>query len=187
MRSRALRLARTALTTWIAAASPACTASSLPEPVAARTPLEAGPVALFSYPATDGSRVDTARMRGRFTTLLFITTFDSASQLMARQLNQILHTHMPRINVAAIVLEGPDYAPFAQVFHDSLALDYPVAMADAATLRGESSFGPIRRVPTLVVLNPHAELVWEHEGFLPPAAIEQALDSVAGGQTPETP
>lgn len=120
-------------------------------------------------------------MRGRFAVLLFITTFDSASQLMARQLNQILHTYSPRINAAAIVLEDPDYAPLAQVFRDSLDLDYPVALADAATLRGESSFGLIRRVPTLVVLGPHAERVWEREGFVPPAVIEQALDSVARG------
>ena len=149
-----------------------------------RTQLETGTVALFSYQATDGSRLDSARVRGRFTVLLFITTFDSASQLMARQLNQTLHTHTPRINVAAIVLEDPDYAPLAQVFHDSLDLDYPVALADAATLRGESPFGPIRRVPTLVVLSPRAERVWRREGFVAPAVVEQALDAMASGYEP---
>jgi hypothetical protein len=180
MRSCAVRMARAALTAWIAASSSACVPSSVAESLTARTPLKKGPVALFSYPATDGSRVDGARMRGRFTVLLFITTFDSASQLMARQLNQILHTHVPRINAAAIVLEDSNYATFAQVFHDSLDLDYPVALADAATLRGESSFGPIRRVPTLVVLSPRAERVWAREGFVSPAFIEEALDSMAG-------
>jgi hypothetical protein len=169
---------------WILAASRGCAAGAVSESETAGTPLKTGPVALFSYGATDGSRVDSARMAGRFTLLLFITTFDPASQLMARHLNQTLHTHTPRLNVAAIVLEEPNYAPLALVFHDSLELDYSVALADAATLRGESSFGPIRRVPTLVLLNPRGELIWEHEGFLPPAVIEQALDSVAGGYAP---
>jgi hypothetical protein len=186
MRSCAVRFVRAALTTW--AVSTACAPRSVPDAEAGPASLQSGPVVLFAYPATDGSRVDSAGLRGRLSVLLFITTFDSASQLMARQLNQILHSHTPRINAAAIVLEDPDYAPLAQVFHDSLELEYPVALADAATRSGESSFGPIRRVPTLVVLGPHAELVWKREGFLPRAVLEQALDSIARGQEPpQTP
>jgi hypothetical protein len=184
MRRSAVRLARAAWMVWLGTASAACASRTVSELEATPGAWEMGPVALYSYRATDGSHVDGAHMRGRFTVLLFITTFDSASQLMARQLNDILRTHRPRINAAAIVLETPDYAPLAQVFHDSLGLVYPVALADATTLHGQSAFGSIRRVPTLIILNPRGERVWERPGFVPPAVIEQTLDSMTQSYEP---
>lgn len=183
-----MRRARAALAACLVTAGGACASRSHPESETTQTRLEAGPHVFFAYRATDGSLVDNARLRGRFTVLLFLTTFDSASQLMARHLDTLLHTHRPRINVAAIVLESSKYSPLAQVFRDSLGLTYPVALADARTLGGASSFGHIRRVPTLVVLNPRGERVWHKEGFVPPALVERALDAMASGSAPpETP
>jgi hypothetical protein len=113
---------------------------------------------------TDGEEVSAETMRGRVTALLFVTTFDLASQLAAKQLNQALHTHVPRINVAAVVLEAPKYAPLADVFRSSLKLSYPVAIADLELLRRNSTLGEVRSVPTLIILDKHGREVSRHYG-----------------------
>ncbi|HEY0465125.1 MAG TPA: thioredoxin family protein, partial [Polyangiaceae bacterium] len=76
-----------------------------------------------------------------------------ASQLAAKQLNQALHTHRPRINAAAVVLEAAKYAPLADVFRSSLQLSYPVAIADLATLAQNSTLGEVRSVPTVIIFD----------------------------------
>jgi hypothetical protein len=134
----------------------------------------------FRYATVSGGEVGTATTRGRATILLFLTTYDSASQIMARDLASLARTHRPRINVVAIVLEAPKYALLAQVFKRSLALNYPVAMADDAALRGQSPVGPLRRVPTLVVLDRRGRKVWRKEGFVAVRQMEEALELAEG-------
>lgn len=107
----------------------------------------------YVFGTTEGEELSAESMRGRVTALLFVTTFDLASQLAAKQLNQALHTHTPRINAGAVVLEAPKYAPLADVFRTSLKLSYPVAIADLELLAQNSTLGEVRSVPTLIILD----------------------------------
>lgn len=112
-----------------------------------------GQVQRYVFGTTEGEEVSAEGMRGRVTALVFVTTFDLASQLAAKQLNQALHSHTPRINAAAVVVEAAKYAPLADVFRTSLQLSYPVAIADLATLGRNSTLGEVRSVPTLIVFD----------------------------------
>ncbi|HYQ46935.1 MAG TPA: TlpA family protein disulfide reductase [Polyangiaceae bacterium] len=123
-----------------------------------------GHVQRYVFGTTQGEEVSAESMRGRVTALLFVTTFDLASQLAAKQLNQALHTHTPRINVAAIVLEAPKYAPLADVFRTSLKLSYPVAIADLAMLSQSSTLGGVHSVPTLIILDKEGREVSRNYG-----------------------
>ena len=112
-----------------------------------------GQVQRYVFGTTDGEEVSSEGMRGRVTALVFVTTFDLASQVAAKQLNHALHTHQPRINAAAVVLEAAKYAPLADVFRSSLQLSYPVALADLATLAQNSTLGEVHSVPTVLVFD----------------------------------
>jgi hypothetical protein len=112
-----------------------------------------GRVQRFSFGTTDGQEINSDTVRGRVTVLVFVTTFDLASQVAAKRVNQVLHTHRPRINAAAVVLEAAKYAPLADVFRSALELSYPVAIADLDTLPQSSTFGEVQSVPTLLVLD----------------------------------
>ena len=94
---------------------------------------------------------------------------------MAGHLEQLLHTHRPRINVGGVALEAPKYAPLVEAFAVSLELDYPVAMADYATLGGRGAFGNVRGVPTIVVLDAEGREAWRREGVATARQIEEAL------------
>jgi hypothetical protein len=113
----------------------------------------AGRVLSFALGTTKGEELTSEGTRGRVTVLVFVTTFDLASQLVAKRLDEVVRTHHPRINAGAVVLEAPKYAPLAQAFGDALELSYPVALADAPTLAQNSGLGEVHSVPTLLVLS----------------------------------
>ncbi len=112
-----------------------------------------GRVQRFSFGTTEGEELSSETTRGRVTVLVLVTTFDLASQVAAKRVDQVLHVHRPRINAGAVVLEAAKYAPLADVFRSALELSYPVALADLETLQRSSTFGEIESVPTLLVLD----------------------------------
>jgi hypothetical protein len=118
----------------------------------------------YVFGTTEGQELSAEGMRGRVTALLFVTTFDLASQVAAKQLNQVFHTHRPRINAGAVVVEAAKYAPLADVFRSTLELSYPVAIADLDMLERNSTLGEVRSVPTLVILDTEGREVTRRTG-----------------------
>jgi len=139
------------------------------EPQALRAPAD------FDWGTTEGGELSSATTRGRATALLFVTTYDLASQLLAQRLESVLHAHVPRANGGAVVLEAPRYAELAEAFRSTLHLSYPVAMADSLTLSGGGPFGAIEQVPTLIVLDRSGREVWRKSGVPDAREIESAL------------
>ena len=135
----------------------------------------------FVYGTTEGTEFSSRGTRGRATAVLFVTTYDLASQLMARRLDEVLRYHKPRANAGAVVLEAPKYAPFADAFKTTLGLSYPVALADDETRDRRGPFGRIDRVPTLVVLSRSGREVWRRPGVASTREIEGALSKAASG------
>jgi hypothetical protein len=132
----------------------------------------------FVYTAVDGSELSSATTRGRATAVLFLTTFDLGSQLMARRLDVVVRRLVPRANAAAVVLEPPKYVVMAQSFQSALSLSYPVAMADEWKDR-RTPFGPIDRIPTVIVLDRSGVETARFVGVVAEADLEAALASAS--------
>lgn len=130
----------------------------------------------FRFPPSGDDLVSSETTRGRATALAFITTYDIASQLVARRLGEVVVRFKPRSNAAAVVLEPPAYAELLPTYRETLGLPYPVVMADFATQQREGPFGDIQNVPTLVVLDRSGREVWRHQGALEARDIEAALE-----------
>lgn len=139
-------------------------------------------IAAFDYLAVDGSRLSSESTRGRVTVIALVTTYDLASQVVLRELTELIHTTSPRFNAGVIVLEPPRNAPLAQAYADTLELPFPLALADAATLEGRGPFGAVNEVPTLVVLDPKGAETWRHTGAVPVGTIRDALGRALTGQ-----
>lgn len=143
-----------------------------------RTAPSSEPIA-FLYGTPQGEEFGSATTRGRVTALLFVTTYDFPSQIMAKRLNGVWRRHRPRTNVGAVVLEEPDHAPFADVFRSTLELGYPVAMTTTFGVE-QGGFGTIDRVPTLIVLDRNGREITRRVGNLEEEEIEEALRSAEG-------
>ncbi len=130
---------------------------------------------VFEFGTTRGEIFSSASTRGRVTAILFVTSFDVASQIMARRLNDVLRDHVPRINAGAVALEAPNHALLVDVFQQQLDLRYPVAMGDAAGSDPEGPFGVVDRVPTLFVLDRSGRLRSRRSGVMTAEELEEAL------------
>ncbi|HET9931626.1 MAG TPA: hypothetical protein VFQ35_13090 [Polyangiaceae bacterium] len=120
-------------------------------PVAVHPPVGEPPE--FAFGVLDGTVFTAENTRGRATALLFATSYDLASQLVARRLDEVYRVRKPRFNAACIALEAAENAVLVETFRDTLDLRYPVAIADRVELRSFPAFANIDRVPTLVVLD----------------------------------
>lgn len=132
----------------------------------------------YSFAGADGELIGSSTLQGRVTVLLFVTTFDLGSQVQAKRLEDLYRTHAPRINAVAVVLEAPRYVDLARSFKQVLELNYPIAMADQATLVGRGPFGTIDTVPTWVVLDRRGVLRKTLQGPLSPGALETLVENV---------
>lgn len=137
--------------------------------------LERGRAVSYAWGTTDGGVVSAEALHGRATVLLFVTTFDLASQAQAKHLEDLYRTHKPRINAVAVVMEPPKYAPLASSFAEVLGLSYPVALSDDATRRGEGPFGVVSSVPSWVVLDRQGRPVFAHAGAIPPQELARSV------------
>ena len=129
----------------------------------------------FRFALPDGTSVGDDDFDGRSTVILFLTTYDTVSQAIARRLDELSHRRTPRINVLAVALEPPQNAPLVSVYRSTLALSYPVAMADGDTLEGRGAFGDVRVVPALVLLDERVRIVRRGSGVDCFSAIESVL------------
>ncbi len=130
----------------------------------------------FQYELADGKGALTSEtVRGRPTVIVFLTTYDLASQAQARFLSGVLQRHASHIHAAGIVLERFENRPLIVAFRDALRLSYPLAIADASLIAGEGPFGDVHAVPSTVVLDSENRLVWKHVGLAKEDEIEEAL------------
>jgi hypothetical protein len=128
-----------------AAPPPTLSVAPAPEPGA--------PPVAFAWTDLAGKPLTADSVRGRTTVLAFVATYDVASQAQARFLTALSRHHVPRLNVALVVLEQEANRPMIEAFVDTLGIDYPVALADAATLAGKGPFEGLHHVPSVVVLD----------------------------------
>ena len=130
----------------------------------------------FRFELADGKGVLAPEpWRGRPTVVVFLTTYDLASQAQARFLSGIARRHGPTLHAAAVMLEPADNRPLVVAFRDALRLDYPVAMGDATVIAGEGPFGDVHAVPSTVVLDSEGRLVWRRVGLSKEDEIENVL------------
>ncbi|GEM_PF-1566465 len=160
------------------AAAPAAPAAPV-APVAPAAALTA-PRVEFEYRDLRGEPITSATTRGRALCVLFVTTYDLASQVQARRVDEVVGAYGRRAGGLLVVLEEGQYAPLAAAYRDTLALALPVAMADPATLAGDGPFGRIDRVPTLVVLDAEGRETSRRAGVLTRGEVEAAVLAALG-------
>lgn len=133
-----------------------------------------GEVVEYSFGGIDGEVINSWENQGRVTVLLFVTTFDIASQAQARRLEDLVRTHVPRLNAVAVVLEAPRYVSLARTFRDVLDLHYPVAMVDQHAISEHPILANVKAVPTWLILDQKGRLSAVRSGAYAPEELEQA-------------
>ena len=103
-------------------------------------------------PAIDGGEVDTARYRGEVVVLHLFDSSSGPAQRDASELEALHRKYPDRVRVIGIDLDR-DGTAAARAWRRVLGLDYLLTVAPPAVRAGQSPLGPIRAVPTTVVLD----------------------------------
>jgi len=171
------------------ASASACSAEA-PGPVPPESPsaevrTEPGPAVRFSFTAVGGQPVSSESLRGRLTVVGLVTSYDPPSQSQALFLRSLARRHVPRLNVVLVVLEPEQNRPLVQAFADALDAPFAVVMADADTIAGRGAFGPMREVPSILVLDAESRERWRHVGQVEEQELERILRALEKGGASE--
>jgi hypothetical protein len=110
----------------------------------------------------------------------FITTYDVPSQAEVRFVMNLARHHVPRLNVAFLVLEARENRPLVEAFVTALGIQDPVAIADADTIAGQGPFARLHHVPSVIILDRQGREAWRHIGLVQEGELEQAVRGVEG-------
>lgn len=171
--ARAMVVITLACVTAVAGCSSPPAPPETPPPVAVAPP--SGPPVRFAFETIDGKPLTTESIAGRISVIGFVASYDIASQAQARFLTGLLKRHVPRINVAILVLEPPQNLPMVEAFVGALRLPYPAALADAATIAGQGPFAGLHHVPSVVILDREGHERWRHVGLIEENEMEVAV------------
>jgi len=165
----------TALLVTLLYGAPSLAACASPPPKHAEPVARRGSPVSFAYGTPQGEVLSSESTRNRVTMILFVTTFDLPSQVMAKRVEAVMRRHRPRTNAGAVALEAPNDAPLVDVFKSSLGLSYPVALTNSTRVDQTGPFGAIDQVPVLVVLDSRGVEVARAQGVVSEEEIDRAI------------
>jgi hypothetical protein len=138
----------------------------------AARPRPAGPPIGLVLPATDGSQIDLAKLRGRLVVVHVFASWSLAAQADVIQLDAVYAEGATAVIGVGVDLDG---AVVLRPWQRGSGARYPVAVADDGVRAGKSALGPIDRVPVTLVLDRAGAVVRRHVGPLPRGALEKWL------------
>ena len=175
-RRGALRAALWAIGCAAACAGLACVPAEPPPPEVPPSPAAGGAPVEFGYATATGGVLTSTELRGRFTVIALVATYDLASQAQIKVLGRVAKNHAPRVNVAAIAMEPAENAPLVAAFAQGLGVPFPVAIADGRTLAGHGPFEGLHHVPSVVILDRDGREVFRHVGAMDEKPIHEELE-----------
>ncbi len=174
------RLARRA---WAAIASLAllteCAHSSNDAAIGSSTrPEGATAPVTFKLDSLDERDVSTASVAGKPTVIAFVTTWDLSSQAQMDYLVPMAKRDGAQVNYVMVALQEAQDRELVEVFAHHLGVAFPSALAGPDLIAGGGPFGPLKAVPTTVILDRAARMVWRHVGIARPEEIRSGLSGL---------
>lgn len=136
----------------------------------------------FEFESLDERRVASATTRGAPTVISFVTTSSLPAQaqvnfLVAMAKHDLDPGGSPqkdRVHYAVVAVEPAQSRELVEMYKKALAIPFPVAMADGATLAGLGAFGDVSAVPVTLVLDREGRIVWRIDGRVAKSAEMRA-------------
>ncbi len=129
----------------------------------------------FKLDSLDDREVSTGTITGRPTVIAFVTTWDLSSQAQIDYLVPMAKRDAGQVNYVMVALQERQDRELVEVFASHLGVGFPAAMADQELMSGGGSFGALKAVPTLVILDRAARMVWRHVGIARPEEVRDGL------------
>lgn len=139
-----------------------------PEP---RAPVEAveergtEPVAAFVFDSLDARPVARDALRGKPAVLVFVTTWDIASQAQVGFVVRMAERDGDAVTYALVALHERHERELVEAYARTLKVTFPVALGDPESRVGRGPLGDVHQIPTVLVLDAAGRLVKRHVGL----------------------
>jgi hypothetical protein len=120
---------------------------------------------LFNFDSLDDRPVSSESTVGKPTVIVFTTTGDIVGQAQVSYLVHMAKNDGDRVNYAMVAFHPRKEAVLVETYKSTLGVEFPVALADAASMNESGPFGEIPAVPTVVILDRQGRIVWKHTGL----------------------
>ncbi|MFO0739413.1 MAG: TlpA disulfide reductase family protein [Labilithrix sp.] len=120
---------------------------------------------VFTFDSLDERPVSSESMRGKPAVIVFVTTGDIVGQAQVSYLVHMAKNDGDRVFYAMVAVHPRKEAILVETYKQTLGVDFPVALADAAVASDKGPFGEIPAVPTVVILDRFGRMVWKHTGL----------------------
>jgi peroxiredoxin len=137
-------------------------------------PTPAGPRLDLRLAALDGGELSLGSLRGRTVVLHLFETGTAAAIPDSEQLAQLAAAEPRRCEVIGVALDHSGYQVVAP-WRNALHLRYVIALASDELRAGDGPLGPIRVLPTTVVIDPDGRVAARIERPLRPGELEQVV------------
>ena len=141
-------------------------------------PEGATPPIQFKLDSLDDRDVSTGSIAGKPTVISFVTTWDLSSQAQIDYLVPMAKKDGGQVNYVMVALQERQDRELVEVFAHGLGVPFPAAMADQELINGGGPFGALKAVPTTVILDRAARMVWRHVGIARPDEIREGLSGL---------
>ena len=96
---------------------------------------------------------------------LDIALWDLVGQAQVSYLVGMARNDGDKVNYAMIALHPRKEIVLVDAYRQTLGVEFPVALADAAATSSAGPFGEIPAVPTIIVLDRLGRIAWKHTGL----------------------
>jgi hypothetical protein len=134
--------------------------------------------AQFKFDSLDEREVSTATVIGKPTVMAFVTTWDLSSQAQIDYLVPMAKRDGAQVNYVMVALQERQERELVEVYAHHLGVTFPAALAGEELIGGGGSFGALKAVPTTVILDRTARMVWRHVGIARPEEIRDGLSGL---------
>lgn len=128
--------------------------------------------------ATSGERYDLSRLSGKVSLVYFFSTWCLPCLQELKTLSALQRQYEAQgfaVVAVGLDLEG---ARVLRPFEKAVAPPFPVLVADEYLRSGRSPYGPVRSVPTSVLLDRQGRIAAAYEGPADPVELERAVASL---------
>ncbi|MBK6463949.1 MAG: TlpA family protein disulfide reductase [Myxococcales bacterium] len=149
-----------------------------PEPRAPVEVEERGtePVAPFVFDSLDARPVARDALRGKPAVLVFVTTWDIASQAQVGFLVHMAARDGDAVTYALVALHERHERELVEAYARTLKVTFPVALGDADSRVGRGPLGDVHQIPTVLVLDAAGRLVKRHVGLTKSDALRASVE-----------
>src|SRR5262249_22002427 len=144
------------------------------------TPGSEGPVldvpVELTLPAANGGAVDLAALRGRVVLVDLMATWSMASQSELPALEHLLGAYAERGLAIVSVAMDAQTPLLVRTYVETLRIRWPVALATAEVLAGQSALGPVREIPRTLILDRRGFVRFDRTGTIPLGDLARAIE-----------